>query len=973
MQLSSISLAISRLGGGAFGAGAALALDFLNGNNTLDPRVTLSRTSNATLTNSAGVLTYAPHNLLTFSEQFDNSAWTKSAATVSANALAAPNGTTTADVIRADATSAEHFCDQAFTTIAGNTYTVSVSVKANGLTDVGLRLTVGSLWTGSVSPQVRFNLLDGTTTTIVGTPSASSITALGDGWYRVSMSAVCISGGSPSARIHLMSGNNNVFTGNGTNGISAWGAQLNVGALQPYYPTTVKNLLGYTQEFDNAAWTKSNSFVQTNQIRNNTMQGAVAGTPGTLPTNWSIGGQGTLSQEIVGSGIENGINYVDVRLFGTASTGSVGVRFEGTTAIPATAGQVWTGSLYASLIAGTLSSIPTVGVNITGLTAGGAGTSDAATSNFTASIANPNFAENRTTISRTLSDATTAFLRVQFLLGLTSGGAVNATFRIGLPQLVQGASAGDVVATYGTARAVMYAAPDGSVTADKLVENTATGEHAINQAFSFVTGGVYTQSVYAKAGERTLVRVGAGNPATWASGAVFDLSSGTITSTVVGSASIVAVGDGWYRLSVTGSALATAPTGVAIRLVSNGATINYTGDGTSGIYIWGAQISDSASLDPYVYNPVAAPASTAYYGPRFDYDPVTLAPKGLLVEEQRTNLSSNSVLASAWGAPSAASYTDTQALAPDGTNSAWRLTEDTTNAAHFGSMTSISTTYTSGTTYTVSRFLKAAGRTQVTVYLPGGAFPTSGRTAFFDLSSGTIVSTEAGVTASIQNVGNGWYRCTTTATANASVIAHVGGSALNGGIAYQGDGTSGVFIWGHQLEAGSFPTSYIPTTTAAATRAADVATMIGANFSNWYNQTEGTLFGDASVMSAAYASGVFLDVGAGGAFGTTAYLSWFGTGWALNPAAAPVNMFSTVTGTPSAKIAAALASNNAVIAASGLIGSVDASCAMPVSATTLSIGKGGWSGAANYFNGTIKRIAYYNRRLSNSELQAITS
>ena len=78
--------------------GASMMMDLTNGGN-LDPRVTFSRASNATLVNSAGAVAYAPHNLLTFSESFDNSAWNKATTTVTANSLTAPDGTTTADLI----------------------------------------------------------------------------------------------------------------------------------------------------------------------------------------------------------------------------------------------------------------------------------------------------------------------------------------------------------------------------------------------------------------------------------------------------------------------------------------------------------------------------------------------------------------------------------------------------------------------------------------------------------------------------------------------------------------------------------------------------------------------------------------------------------------------------------------------------------------------------------------------------------
>ena len=71
----------------------------------------------------------------------------------------------------------------------------------------------------------------------------------------------------------------------------------------------------------------------------------------------------------------------------------------------------------------------------------------------------------------------------------------------------------------------------------------------------------------------------------------------------------------------------------------------------------------------------------------------------------------------------------------------------------------------------------------------------------------------------------------------------------NGTVTYDGNGTSGIYLWGAQLEEGAFPSSYIPTTTAAATRSADVASITGTAFSGWYRQDEGTFYGEATGLS----------------------------------------------------------------------------------------------------------------------------
>ena len=101
---------------------------------------------------------------------------------------------------------------------------------------------------------------------------------------------------------------------------------------------------------------------RTNSIRNNTMQGAVAGTPGTLPTNWQTFTSLTgLTREIVGTGTENGITYIDIKLSGTPSAaGAFNVFQEAVTETAATSGQTWAFTQYSKLAAGSTSGITSI-------------------------------------------------------------------------------------------------------------------------------------------------------------------------------------------------------------------------------------------------------------------------------------------------------------------------------------------------------------------------------------------------------------------------------------------------------------------------------------------------------------------------------------------------------------------------------------------------------------------------------------
>jgi hypothetical protein len=125
--------------------------------------------------------------------------------------------------------------------------------------------------------------------------------------------------------------------------------------------------------------------------------------------------------------------------------------------------------------------------------------------------------------------------------------------------------------------------------------------------------------------------------------------------------------------------------------------------------------------------------------------------------------------------------------------------------------------------------------------------------AIFNLTNGTIVSNTGGGTASIVDYGNGWYRVSLTLTAAATATGYWGnGLAKNGIITFTSDGTS-IYMWGLQLEAGAYATSYIPTLGAAVTRGADSCSKTG--ISSLIGQTEGVLFFDF-VATAQNADGV---------------------------------------------------------------------------------------------------------------------
>jgi hypothetical protein len=144
-------------------------------------------------------------------------------------------------------------------------------------------------------------------------------------------------------------------------------------------------------------------------------------------------------------------------------------------------------------------------------------------------------------------------------------------------------------------------APDGATTADKIVENTATAIHRLQvNNISVVAGQTYVASIFAKQGERNFINLNFNG--VFSARSTFDLDAGVVSATFSGSASVEVLGNGWFRCSVTGVASSTQTSSGFFQINNSGISgdTTYTGDGTSGLYVWGAQLEAASTPSSYI-------------------------------------------------------------------------------------------------------------------------------------------------------------------------------------------------------------------------------------------------------------------------------------------------------------------------------------------------------------------------------------
>ncbi len=407
--------------------------------------------------------------------------------------------------------------------------------------------------------------------------------------------------------------------------------------------------------------------------------------------------------------------------------------------------------------------------------------------------------------------------------------------------------------------------------------------------------------------------------------------------------------------------------------LGDGATVSL--DFTTGVL--DSRLAFTRSTTGTYINSSGYVTSAAIDAPRFDYNPSSQAALGLLIEESAVNYMLQSSSLSGYSNTSMAAVSAGSETDPTGTaNSALQIyaTAGGTYHGYFRSTTA-------GTNTQITLSIWAKARTYTHLFLSD---LNSGRAAVrFNLSTGaTDNSGGAGyVSAKATQFLNGWWRCemvvnvvASTAYSWAFVGVPSGATLSNYGAQYTGTGNAadGIYCYGFQVEAGPAASSYIPTTTSTGSRAADSCVMTGSNFSSWFNATEGTLLAhairsrtsdigriasvndntaDESIQLAADTTGEFIVVDGGSTLAN------------ITP--------GTVTANTAFKIAGAYKLNDVQAALGGTLGVADTAVTMPT-VDRLMIGQ--QAGASPiYLNGTIALLTYWPTRLTNAQLQSLTT
>ena len=353
--------------------------------------------------------------------------------------------------------------------------------------------------------------------------------------------------------------------------------------------------------------------------------------------------------------------------------------------------------------------------------------------------------------------------------------------------------------------------------------------------------------------------------------------------------------------------------------------------------------------------------------PRIDFTDNTSG--HLLLEPSRTNdLQRTEEFDNSYWSKSQASITANDTVSPDGSQTADKLVEDSSTNFHRVFVSPTTTT----ATYTFSVFAKADEREFLVLRnnLSGANI-----NACFNLTSGSISYNGFSGDAEIENYGNGWFRCSVTETdasggpTTFSILLSNSAVTNNTIPSYTGDGSSGLHIWGAQLEEGSYPTSYIPTEGSSVTRVAETAN--GAGNSTVFNDSEGVLYLDVSALGT---DSTIRQIAIGNSTNNVKFL--YNSSSTAHRAIVKVggtNVFDftyTVSDIDFHKVAIKYKQNDFALWVNGVERGTDPNGSTPSGLSEIAFDDG--SGGSDFY-GKAKDVRVYNTALTDTELQNLTS
>jgi hypothetical protein len=466
---------------------------------------------------------------------------------------------------------------------------------------------------------------------------------------------------------------------------------------------------------------------------------------------------------------------------------------------------------------------------------------------------------------------------------------------------------------------------------------------------------VFTFSVYAKYLQNTALALRSvySNGAQDAS-TIFNLQTNTIIGSIPGTHSnpqIISVGGGWFRYSVdiNSTTPPAFPLLFRVNASNSSGNLTFTPASGDGFYISSAQIN-TGGLKPY------QPTTDRLNYPRITYQNGRGA---LLSEPQRTNLNLYSQgFDNAYWNKQNASITASAGISPDGTNNAFKLNANTSAAFHI--------IYIGGL---------YNGQAAVSVFAKKGEYDflyiridePSTTTTYFNLANGTVGTVGSGHTAYIEPYNDGWYRCTTVFSKNI-VNYCLGVTSNEASTVLALEANKGIYIWGSQVEASLFSTSYIPTTTATVTRPVDIASKTGA--SSLINASEGVLYFDGFPETRGnFNANWFVSNGSNNFIGIT-----FGVntiyGEVYNGSYQALLTYAS-TDSGRYKVALAYKVNDFAMYVNGQLAGTDTSGAVPTGLSYIDVGYQN-SGTRNFSQRT-NTVALFNTRLTNTQLAELTT